>query len=165
MADFVPTASPIARFRYLVVSAVVALVLQGWRRSEAVRHVAGCAHLDGARLKRVSERTVWRWLAAFEASGLAGLEPAARRRTASSVVLPEDFVAYLVVEKARDPAASVPELIRRAKLAGALHPNAEVHRSTVWRALRRLELSTRRRRSPPARRSTMHCRASRVWNP
>ena len=148
MADSKTLPSPIARFRYLVVSAVMALLLQGWRRSDAVREVAGRAFPDGAKLRRVSERTVWRWLSSYEAHGLAGLAPAARKRVADSVVLPDRFIDFLKHEHKADPRASNPELIRRARLRGVLHPNAQVDRSTVWRAKRRMGLDTRRRQPP-----------------
>jgi len=148
MADFEALPSPLARFRYLVVSAVLVLVLQGWRRSDAVREAAGRSHLEGTVLRRVSERTLWRWLSAYERAGWAGLEPRARSRTADSTVLPERLLVYLRSERKADPRASIPELIRRARLAGVLHPKAPVDRSTVWRAMQRLGLSTRRRRPP-----------------
>ncbi len=148
MAKFETLPSPIARFRYLVVGAVLALMLQGWRRPAAVRFVAGRAHFDRGALRQVSERTVWRWLAAYEAHGLAGLEPQLRARVADSAVLPSRFLAFLRTEHASDPRASIPELIRRARLQGALHPKARIDRSTVWRAMQRMKLDTRRKPPP-----------------
>ncbi|MCP5045328.1 MAG: transposase family protein [bacterium] len=148
MANFDPLPSPIARFRYLVISAVLALILQGWRRSAAVREVAGRAHFDRGSLRQVSVRSVWRWLAAYEAHGLAGLELQPRARVAESAVLPERFLVFLKTEHAADPRASIPELIRRARLTGTLHPKARADRSTVWRAMRRMKLDTRRKPAP-----------------
>ena len=148
MADLDTLPSPIARFRYLVVSAVMALLLQGWRRSDAVREVASRAFPDGTKLRRVSERTAWRWLSAYEKKGLAGLEPKPRQHVADSTVLPSRFIKFLDDENRTDPQASIPELIRRARLSGALHPNARVDRTTVWRTMDRMGLDTRRRQPP-----------------
>ena len=66
--------SPEALFRYAVVAGVQAAQLRGLSRRAAVCEVAGRGHAFGLSLRRVSERTVWRWLAAWEAAGLAGLE-------------------------------------------------------------------------------------------
>jgi len=148
MADSIQNPSPEALFRFLIVSAVRALELQGYRRSDAVRDVAARAHPLGMVLKRVSERTIWRWLPAYEQDGLASLQRAPRQRVADSTVLPEDFLDYLRDERKKDRDASIPELIRRARLAGALHPRAAIDRTTVWRAMRRMGLETRRRKVP-----------------
>ena len=148
MADLKTLPSPIARFRYLVVSAVMALLLQGWRRSDAVREVASRAFPDGTKLRRVSERTLWRWLSWYETHGLVGLEPKPRQHVADSTVLPPRFIKFLEDENRTDPQASIPELIRRARLSGALHPNARVDRTTVWRTMDRMGLDTRRRQPP-----------------
>ena len=147
-----PSASPVALLRYSVLAQVEALVLGGWRVSAAVREAAGRLH---ARLNdtdvravsdyRVSERTIQRWRAAYAAGGLGALEPKSRRRTETSLVLSEELVAFLRSEKKLDPRASVPELLRRARLRGIVPDDLLVDRTTVWRACRRMGLATRAR--------------------
>lgn len=138
--------SPMALFRFSVVSLALAWLLRGEVRAQAVEAVAAREHATPwGDVRRVSRRTVYRWLAAYEQFGLAGLESAPRQRTDSSVVLPEAFVGFLQSEKERDPRASSPELIRRARELGILKPQTPVDRTTVWRACRRMGLTTRRR--------------------
>lgn len=148
-----PPATPLppsleALVRYQVVSQVLADELGGKTRAKAVGAVAARRHLeaDGS-LRKVSRRTVYRWLAAYEAFGLAGMEPEPRKRTEASVVLPHDFVRFLQAVKAKDAKASIPEVIRQAHETGVLRPTDVVHRATVWRAARRLGLPLTRRSS------------------
>lgn len=105
-----PAASVVALFRYAVVSEVLVGVLRGQVRREAVRQVAGRVHLgpDG-RPREVGVRSIYRWLAAFQASGLAGLEPVARSRSSSSDVLEPALLTFLADEKEADGRASIPE--------------------------------------------------------
>ena len=135
-----------ALFRHQVISRVLALELGGEVRAEAVRQVAGDLHFtsDG-RCRRVSIRTLYRWLAAYGEEGvLENLEPQKRRRIETSASLPEAFVNFIREEKASDPRASAPELIRRAELRKIIEPDAGIARSTVWRACKRMALPTRR---------------------
>ena len=140
--------SPDALFRYRVLSELRAEELRGRTRSSAVRLVAARLHLgpDGSP-RRVSERTLYRWLAAFEADDLRSLEPASRPRIETSVVLPERLVAFLGEQKRDDPAASIPEILKRAEVLGVLGRPDDVDRVTVWRAAIRMGLQTRRRPS------------------
>lgn len=135
-----------ALFRFHVVSQVVALRLQGLERSAAVLRVAAMVHpTPTSDLKRVSERSIGRWLAKYEAAGAEGLEDQPRTRTTSSVVLPEDLLAYLVEQHGDDRDASIPELIRRAEEVG-LARSGSVDRTTVYRAFQRMGLSMVRRK-------------------
>jgi transposase len=91
----------------------------------------------------VSPRTIYRWLDAYERGAVSALEPVPRKRTATSEALSSMWVQFVLAEKESDPAASVPEIMRRAALAGL--SVADVHRSTVWRLCQRLSLPTRMR--------------------
>lgn len=145
-----PTApSPEALLRYAVLAQVEALVLGGCSAGAAlcVRSPGeSTLHPHGRRV-RVSVRTLQRWRAAYAAGGLEALEPRSRRRTLTSVVLSEAMVTFLGTEKERDPRASVPELLRRAKVRGIIPTDLAVDRTTVWRACRRMGLPTRPRPS------------------
>lgn len=131
-----------ALFRYAVLSQVEALVLGGMGVGEAVRTVAARLHSGPAHAPiRVSARTIQRWRAAYAEHGMKGLEPRSRQRTETSEVLPEALILFLRTEKERDPRASVPELIRRARVKGIA--SGHLDRTTVWRACRRMGLPTR----------------------
>jgi len=133
--------------RYRIVSAVKVLMLGGTKRSAAISAVAGQVFPDDeGNVHRFSRRTVQRWYTAFESKGVGGLRDDPRKRCDSSVVLKPDLLAYLKKQKEDDPHASIPELLRRARRSGKLHPDELVERSTVWRALRRMGVATRRMR-------------------
>ena len=134
-----------ALFRYQVVSQVRALVAGGRKASRAMRAVAASVHVDfKGESRRVSLRSVQRWLASYQQSGIAGLEPAARNVSVDSKVLPAKLQEFVVIEKRRDPRASVPELIRRAREKGLIARRALVSRVTVFRYLLRQGLATTR---------------------
>jgi putative transposase len=133
--------------RYQAVSAVKVLILAGAKRSQAIAAVADQAYPDDeGNLHRFSRRTIQRWFQAFEQDGISGLADTDRKRCDRSVVLQSAFLTYLEEEKKKDPRASIPELIRRARQVGVLHPAELVDRSTVWRALKRMDVPTRRMR-------------------
>ena len=135
---------PEALFRFYLLSQVRGQEQAGSTRAEAVAAVAAQRHSGFARAK-VSARTLYRWLAAFDANGdFNALVPAQRARREDSQALPKALLAALSEEKRADPAASVPELIRRAREQGLLGLEQRVDRTTVWRHLRRQGLTTAR---------------------
>jgi len=140
-----------ALFRYSIVAQVTARMQGGEPPPVAVRTVAAHEHVffDGSP-QRVSERSLYRWLAAFGEHGIAGLEDKDREASFSSI-LAEAFVDFLIVEKGRDPQASIPELIRRAKARGIVTPEQTVQRSTVYRTCKRLGLPLARRKGAKQR--------------
>ncbi|MCP3980170.1 MAG: transposase [bacterium] len=134
-----------ALFRYFVVSKVVAQVLGNEPRSDAIRAVAADAHMFfGGSLRRCSARTIYRWISAYELDGISGLEP--KLRMTRSSALPAKLLDFLVEENRGDRRASIPELIRRARERDVLEPDEIVHRSTVFRACKRMGLSITRRK-------------------
>lgn len=141
-----PPAAPsaVALRRYAVVAQVEALRLRGCPAAAAVRDVASAPQADGyGHPVRVSVRTLQRWCAAYAQGGVAALEPQSRARTQTSVALAAELVAFLRAQKQADPRASVPELLRRARVQGLLAADQPVDRTTAWRACRRLGLTTR----------------------
>jgi len=137
--------SPQALFRYQVVSAVQVRVLAGMKVAQAVRDVLKLPHQDlSGQPCRVSERSIYRWLATYEQKGLAGLEPQLRQRVSDSAVLSKRMLDFLCVENKADPEASVPELIRRARLRGIASEDEPLSRTSVWRACSRMGLVLRR---------------------
>jgi transposase InsO family protein len=136
-----PHHSSRALFRYSIVAQVIARMQAGEPPVVAIRTVAGREHVafDGS-ARRISERSLYRWLAAFRRGGVVGLEPKGREAVSPSIVLHDDLVDFLVAEKRRDLRASVPELIRRARALGIVKPGQAVQRSTVYRTCKRLGL-------------------------
>ncbi|MBD3236806.1 MAG: helix-turn-helix domain-containing protein, partial [Candidatus Eisenbacteria bacterium] len=133
--------SSAALFRYQVVSEVLARVLAGMNDAQAIRDVLRLPHVDPrGRSVRLTERTVYRWLRAFRSQGVEALENRARRKIRDSTVLSRELVRFLEQEKKRDPKASVPELIRRARELGHIGEHEPVDRTSVWRACKRLGL-------------------------
>lgn len=135
-----------ALFRFSIVSQVLARMHRGERRAQAVRAVAeGCHHqLDGAP-RRVGERSIYRWLKAWEERGRAGLDPGSNPAPRAAV-LPEKLVDFMARARDEDEHASIPELIRRAREYGIAAADDAICRTTVWRTLRRLGISVARRK-------------------
>jgi putative transposase len=143
-----------ALFRYKLVSVVQAAVARGQKLGAAVAETASRTHSDLlGNSRQVSQRSLYRWLAAFERRGVVALQPAARPLTQQSVVLAASFVDFLVREKNQDPDVSIPEIIRRAREREIIESGQPVDRSTVYRECKRrgLHLSRRKRRHAPDR--------------
>jgi len=135
-----------ALFRYQVIAFVLTHVALGQTRPNAIDEAVEATHLtEMGEARGVSRRTLYRWLAAYEQSGVAGLELATRQVTPTA--LSEQFVEFLHNEKTTDPAASIPEVIRRAREKEVLGDEQAVCRSTVYRAALRLALPLTKRAS------------------
>jgi transposase InsO family protein len=134
-----------ALIRYRLVSEVLSREFAGAVRAEAVKAVADRDHMDrDGRRRRVSVRTLYRWLARYDAEkALESLAPVSRPLVETSVVLPDSFIKFINEEKRLDPRASVPELIRRAEISKVIDPACGVSRVTAWRACKRMGLPTR----------------------
>jgi putative transposase len=138
-----------ALFRYQVLSQVLVQEQNGQPRSKAIAAVAAGEHITADRnLRKVSERSIYRWLAAYESEGFCGLLPATRAHIEDSLVLPRPLIEFFKNQKTADPWASVPELIRRAAVTGMISPDQVINRVTVWRTLKRMGLDTRRSKKP-----------------
>jgi transposase InsO family protein len=138
-----------ALFRYQVLSQVLVREQTGEPRSAAIAGVAAGEHITADRkLRKVSQRSIYRWLAAYESQGFAGLLPAARPHIEDSVVLPPPLIDFFKNQKTADPWASVPELIRRAAITGLITPDQLINRVTVWRTLKRMGIDTSRGKKP-----------------
>jgi putative transposase len=136
-----------ALFRYALVSAVLARELRGESRAEAVHAVAASdLAASNGQLRRAGARTLYRWTAAYESGGFAALEPAPRPRKDDSRALPDGLLNFARAEKKRDPAASLPELIRRARESGIVSRGEKIDRVTLWRACQRRGVPTSRRK-------------------
>ncbi len=134
-----------ALFRHGVVSVVLALEATGLSRADAITTATAVPHtMRQGQVRRVHPRTLGRWLAAFEADGIRGLEPKSRKRTDTSLILDPKLIHFLHAERINDREASIPELLRRAERRGIVESAERIDRTTVWRAMRRMGLDTRR---------------------
>lgn len=140
------TLSAEALFRYQVIALVLTHVALGQTRSNAIDEAVEATHLtEMGEARSVSRRTLYRWLSAYERSGAAGLEQATRQ--VAPTALSEEFVGFLRSQKTKDPAASIPEVIRRAREKRLLGDEQAVCRITVYRAAVRLALPLTKRAS------------------
>jgi len=136
--------SPIAMFRFNVLSEVLLGLALGGVQVDVVHRAAGRWHLGpNGQPVRVSKRSLYRWLQQYRLRGIDGLEDEARA-PADLKALDSALVQFLVDEKAKDPGMSVPQLIELARTHGRIGEHDRVHRSTVHRALRRAGADLRR---------------------
>lgn len=148
LKDDVSEPSAEALFRYQVISRILTLEQRGEKRSAVVRMVSAEPQRSvGGVVRKVSRRTLYRWLKAFEAQGFNGLVPAMRRQKSGSTVLEPAWLDFFSEQKNLDPITSIPEMIRRARELGLITAEERIDRTTVWRTLKRMEVSTTRRRS------------------
>jgi len=135
-------------FRWQLVSQVLAGEKAGKTSRTMTRLVARDFHptLTG-KLRRVSVRTLQRWVRAYRERGLPGLEPEKRPSNQESKVLSRELVEFAERQKEEDPAASIPEILRRAREQGVVGETEKIDRGTVYRVLRRRgKVSVRRRK-------------------
>ncbi len=136
-------------FRYQVLSQVLVRENNGEPRSKAVKAVAAIDHITAdKKVRKISGRSIYRWLSAFESQGFIGLVPAQRTRKKNSDVLAQSLLDFFKDQKIQDPWASVPDLIRRARICGQITPDQIINRVTVWRTLSRMGIDTSRCKKP-----------------
>lgn len=139
--------SRLALFRYQAVCAVEVRINGGVSLAQAVTDVVRLPLQDlFGQTRRVSERSLYRWVKAYRAGGIEALENEPQQKVADSAVLPPELVDFIRVEKQKDTLASIPELLRRAQRKGIVAEEESISRVSVWRACRRMELPTARRK-------------------
>ena len=139
--------SSVALFRYQAVCTVEVCIDAGVSLAHAVTEVVGLPLRDVfGQTRRVSERSLYRWVKAYRADGIEALENEPRQKIADSAVLSQELIDFIRVEKQKDTVASIPELLRRAQRKGIVADDESISRVSVWRACRRMELPTARRK-------------------
>lgn len=134
--------------RFLAVSNVLCRERNGESRPEAIAHTLSVQYPQFAPHKNVCERTLYRWIAAFEKNGFQGLVSAQRAKIEDSLVISKSLLEYFSSQKKADPCVSIPELIKRAIEQNMVPPDVKLSRVTVWRSLNRMGVDTRRRKKP-----------------
>jgi len=133
-----------ALFRYQVLSQVLVRKHQGLTNPDAIEAVANSFHVTPAgQTRTVSKRSLYRWMADYKENDFAGLLPAPRKQIEPSA-LSLELLEFFKEQKEADPRASIPELIRRAKALCLVPQDKDIDRTTVWRNLIRMEVSTKR---------------------
>ncbi len=135
-----------ALFRFQVLSGVRARMINGLSQRDAVLDAASLRYpsFDGS-ARRVSVRTIYRWLRAFDEGGFGALD---LDRSRDAIVPPNSpFTTFLAEQKQLDPRASIPELIRRAKALGIIPADQHLDRTTIYRQARRLGIPVDRRKA------------------
>jgi len=139
-------------FRFSVISQVLTLIANGELRSKAIDQVAARGHFDGkGQCRRVTVRTIYRWLKEFDRKGSFGLQKRPRSKIETPSVLPKAFIEFLRTETEDDDEASIPELIKRAELYGFIKDRHKVCRQTVYRTCRRLGIPVCRKKKSQGR--------------
>jgi len=127
--------------RYAAAALVLAKVTAGMKLAQAVKEVARQTILDHrGRVKRLSRRSLYRWVATFQKGGLVALADTPRTSSEPTRVLSAEFIDFMMAEKTKDKDASLPEIIRRARQRGIVRDGEAVSRSSVWRAAVKLNL-------------------------
>ncbi len=133
-----------ALFRYQVLSQVLVRKQQGITNPDAIKEVGNTPQVTPTgQTRTVSRSSIYRWLADYKKNGFEGLLPSPRTPIEPSA-LSQDLLDFFKEQKEADPRTSVPELIRRAKVKCLVSADTVIDRTTVWRNLNRMGVSTRR---------------------
>jgi transposase InsO family protein len=135
-----------ALFRYQVLSQVLVCKHQGLTNPDAIEVVASSSHVTPAgKVRTVSKRSIYRWLADYKKNDFAGLLPAARKPI-PPIALSQNLLDFFKEQKEADPRTSIPELIRRARALYLVPDDEDIDRTTVWRNLKSMGVPTKRRK-------------------
>lgn len=125
-----------ANQRYLAISLILSRLGAGESLSNAIAEAKST--MEQSEEKAPSRSALYRWFRAYEKHGWQGVsrKPQVRARTA----LRSDFCQFMIAEKEKDPKASIPEIIRRAKALGIVPDGQKINRSTAYRYARHANL-------------------------
>jgi len=136
----------VALFRYGVVARLVeAEAGAGAGVAARVREIAGEPHyLPGRGPVRVSERTVYAWLAAFRKGGVEALRPAVRKDRGESRAVEAHVLARAIRLRREQPRRTTTTLLDILVREGTVQEPLPFHRATLDRWLRRKGASRKR---------------------
>jgi len=135
----------VALFRYGVIAPIVEREeLACGEVTRLVREAAAREHyLPGKGPIRVSERTVYAWLATYRKQGIEGLRPAVRADRGKSRKIATEILDRAVRLRTEVPKRRTKTLLDILVREGSLSPDVPFHRSTLDRHLRRRGASRR----------------------
>jgi len=120
-----------------------------------VREIAGREHyLPGRGAIRISERTVYAWLAAYRGGGIEALRPVLRKDRGRSRVLDDALLERAVLLRKEVLQRTTTTIIDILVLEGTVPENLPFHRATLDRHLRRRGMSRRQLRTLGTKRHT-----------
>jgi transposase InsO family protein len=134
-------ATRIALFRYALIAPLLAPDLEPGERSVLRAQILAREHLgpDQQAPRRVSTRTLQRWLKRYRDRGLAGLKPAPRKDSGSVKALDPQVLARAVQLREEVPARSTRQIIDILTLdRETAVDSGDISLSTLSRQLRRL---------------------------
>gem|GEM_PF-996711 len=138
----------LALFRYGVIAELLEREeFEPGERTRRVRELVEQTHfLPGHGPLRVSERTLYAWLAAFRADGLTALLPRSRRDRGACRALAEEVLQRAAQLRRDLPSRTTSTLLDILRLEGLLLAGAMPHRATLDRHLARRGASRRQLR-------------------
>jgi len=135
-----PTDLPeqIALFRYGVISDFVNLPPGTKGLYALIRKKAERRHIiPGSRRTRVAEETIRSWLKKYRKDGFDGLLPKERTDKGKARKLPLEVADILLATKEEHPELTVPLVIKKARVTGAIPDEVRLPESTVYKLLAR----------------------------
>jgi transposase InsO family protein len=129
-----------ALFRFGIISEVLGKVAMGNTLPQGINEAVKSTHLWKNKIKPVSSRSIYRWVQLYEQKGFSGLFDRERQKTTGSTALTDELITCLEREKAKDPKASIPEILRRARVMGVIGETTKVSRVTMYRCAKRKNL-------------------------
>ncbi|WP_068135479.1 helix-turn-helix domain-containing protein [Limnochorda pilosa] len=137
-----------ALFRYRMIAPLIDPLATEQEKTRWRREVTGREHMlpDGSR-RKVSGRSLLRWVQAYRIGGFDGLKRLPRQDQGVSRVLSSEVKEFLRSLKEEEPQRSIPQIIRLLETAGKVEPGS-LSPKTVWRYLASLGLSQQHR--PPS---------------
>lgn len=110
----------LANFRFGLIAPLVTRKLAKGERQKILAELAGQTYLSHqGECKKISIRTLERYVAAYEKNGLTGLVPKERKDASHCRAIPPDLLAKVVALKLEAPDRSVQQIIRILELTGS----------------------------------------------
>lgn len=127
----------IANFRYGLIAPIIHRKLKPGEQAALLREIAGHTYdIPGSAEKKVSIRTLERYVQAYRTGGWEALKPSPRADKMQSKTIPEDVLAKAIALKKEQPGRSVRQIIAILELAKYVQPGV-LKESTLSKQLKR----------------------------
>ncbi len=126
-----------ANFRYGLIAPIIHRKLKPGEQAALLREIAAHTYdIPGSTDKKVSIRTLERYVQAYRTGGWEALKPSPRADKLQSKTIPEDIMAKAMALKKEQPGRSVRQIIAILELAKYVQPG-ELKESTLSKQLKR----------------------------